>query len=262
MSGEDLKASLLELEDRLIEYRWIEGSQPGAADLVMLHEGLGSLSLWKDFPEHLAAATGCRVLVYSRHGYGGSSILTATREPGYMHDEARVWLPQILRRLGVRRPVLFGHSDGASIALIHAAEPTAELAGLILLAPHVMVEDLTLASIAKARVAFETTDLPQRLARHHRDVQATFRGWNDIWLDAAFRNWNIEGLLGAIRCPLLAVQGREDEYGTLEQVEILRRAVAGSEVRMLEHCRHSPHRDQPQAVLDAARDFLARLNAS
>jgi pimeloyl-ACP methyl ester carboxylesterase len=228
----------------------------------MLHEGLGSLSLWKDFPEHLAAATGCRVLVYSRHGYGGSSILSAPRDPHYMHDEARVWLPQILRRLEVRGPVLFGHSDGASIALIHAAQPSAQLSGLILLAPHVRVEDLTVASIAKARAAFETTDLPLRLARHHRDAQATFRGWNDIWLDAAFRGWNIEGLLGAIRCPLLAIQGREDEYGTLEQVEILRRAVAGSVLRVLEDCRHSPHRDQPQAVLDAARDFIAGLRGN
>ena len=125
-------------------------------------------------------------------------------------------------------------------------------------APHVMVEDLTIASIEQARTVFDATDLRQRLARHHRDAVATFRGWNDIWLDPAFRRWNIEALLGAITCPVLALQGREDEYGTLEQLEILRRTVPGAEVRVLENC-HSPHRDQPDAVLDAARDFTARL---
>lgn len=252
-------AAMLELGDRRIEYRWIAGPDPCAGDLVMLHEGLGSMSLWKDFPERLAAATGTRVLVYSRHGYGGSSTLTAPRKTDYMHEEARVWLPLILEQLGVRRPVLFGHSDGASIALIHAAEPEARLAGLMVLAPHVMVEDLTVASIEQARTAFDSTDLRQRLARHHRDVEVTFRGWNDIWLDPAFRRWNIEGLLGAIRVPLLAIQGRDDEYGTLEQVEILRRAVPGAELQVLDHCGHSPHRDRPEAVLTAARVFTAAV---
>ncbi|MGA9028285.1 MAG: alpha/beta hydrolase [Steroidobacteraceae bacterium] len=228
----------------------------------MLHEGLGSMSLWRDFPERLAAATGCRVLIYSRHGYGGSSLLTAPRNADYMHEEARVWLPQILRQLGVRRPVLFGHSDGASIALIHAALPGAELSGLILLAPHVMVEDLTVAAIEQARDAFRTTDLRKRLARHHRDVESTFRGWNDIWLHPAFRGWNIEALLGAVRCPVLAIQGRDDEYGTLAQLEILRRAVPGTAVQVLEDCRHSPHRDQPVAVLTASREFIAALHAA
>jgi pimeloyl-ACP methyl ester carboxylesterase len=252
-----MPAALLTLEDRRIEYRWIAGSHPNAATLVMLHEGLGSLSLWKDFPERLAAATGCRVLVHSRHGYGGSSSLHAPRGTDYMHEEARVWLPRLLRALEVRRPILFGHSDGASIALIHAAQPDADVAALILLAPHVMVEDLTVRNIERARIAFRETDLKERLARHHHDAEATFRGWNDIWLDPAFRTWNIEALLGAIRCPVLAIQGREDEYGTLEQLEILRRALPETEFQVLENCRHSPHRDQPQAVLDATREFLA-----
>jgi pimeloyl-ACP methyl ester carboxylesterase len=252
---------LLDLQDRRIEYLWIPAATPDAATLVMLHEGLGSLSLWKDFPERLAAATGARVLAYSRHGYGESSILTAPRDPQYMHEEARLWLPQLLERLGVQRPVLFGHSDGASIALIHAAEPAANLAGLIALAPHVMVEDLTVTNIDQARLAYTNTDLRRRLARHHRNVDATFRGWNDIWLDPAFRSWNIEPLLGAIRCPVLAIQGREDEYGTLEQLHALQRALPAAEVLVLEDCRHSPHRDRPQAVLDAARLFIARLAA-
>jgi pimeloyl-ACP methyl ester carboxylesterase len=223
----------------------------------MLHEGLGSLSLWKEFPEQLAAVTGCRILAYSRHGYGESSSLQAPRAADYMHEEGRVWLPRLLRALEVRRPILFGHSDGASIALIHAAQPDADVAGLIALAPHVMVEDLTLRNIERARIAFRETDLKQRLARHHRDAEATFRGWNDIWLDPAFRLWSIEALLRAIHCPVLAIQGRKDEYGTLEQLEILRRALPDTELKVLENCRHSPHRDQPQAVLDATREFLA-----
>jgi pimeloyl-ACP methyl ester carboxylesterase len=222
----------------------------------MLHEGLGSLALWKDFPVQLALATGCRVLVYSRLGYGGSTVLTEPRKPDYMHAEARVWLPQILAMLDVRRPFLFGHSDGASIALIHAARPESDVAGLMLLAPHVIVEDLTVSSIAQARVAYETTALPQRLAPYHRDGDATFWGWNRIWLDPAFRDWDIRALLPAIRCPVLAIQGREDEYGTLRQLELLQSLVADTQILVLPDCRHSPHRDQTAAVLAAAGRFV------
>jgi len=252
-------SEFLAFDDRRIEYRFAGAGRAGATDIVMLHEGLGSLSMWKDFPERLAAATGCRVLVYSRYGYGRSSVLAEPRTVGYMHEEARIWLPRVLERLRIQTPVLFGHSDGGSIALIHAAEPTATIAGIIALAPHVNVEDLTVASIAGAKAAYQTAALRERLAPYHADVDATFWGWNRIWLDAAFRDWNIEGLLQSIRVPVLAIQGLDDEYGTLSQVERIRRDVPATELLVLPGCRHSPHRDQPEAVLAASRNFIARL---
>ena len=252
----------LALEGRSIEYRFAGTSPSGQPTIVMLHEGLGSVSMWKDFPDRLAATTGCRVLVYSRHGYGQSSVLAAPRTPDYMHEEARVWLPRLLERLEIPAPILFGHSDGASISLIYAALPSATVTGVIALAPHVKVEDITVASIADAKVAYETTDLRARLARHHVDVDATFWGWNRIWLDPAFRNWNIEDLIPAIRAPVLAIQGINDEYGTLEQVESIRRRLPGTELLALPDCRHSPHRDRPEAVLAATQAFVARARGS
>jgi pimeloyl-ACP methyl ester carboxylesterase len=252
----------LALGERRIEYRWVGADRAAAVDLLMLHEGLGSVSMWKDFPERLAAATGCRVFAYSRHGYGRSSTLAQPRTPDYMHEEARRWLPLVLERLGIERPLLFGHSDGASIALIHAAEPASTVAGVIALAPHVLVEDLSVASIAGAKVAYETTALRERLVPYHADVDATFWGWNRIWLDAAFRDWNIEALLPAIRVPVLAIQGLDDEYGTLNQIERIAQAVPGTELLVLPDCRHSPHRDQPDAVLTATRRFIDRLAGS
>jgi pimeloyl-ACP methyl ester carboxylesterase len=213
--------------------------------------------MWREFPEQLARATGCRTLIYSRHGYGRSSPLDAPRHVDYMHAEARLWLPAILGRLGIRRPVLLGHSDGASIALIHAASPASDVAGIIALAPHVKVEDLTVRSIDAAKAAYMNTDLRTRLSRHHADVDSAFWGWNRIWLDPAFRGWNIEALLPAIRCPVLAIQGVDDEYGTMEQIASIGRAVPDSKLLALESCRHSPHRDQPQAVIAAAREFTA-----
>jgi pimeloyl-ACP methyl ester carboxylesterase len=173
-----------------------------------------------------------------------------------MHEEARIWLPAILERLGIRRPVLFGHSDGASVALIHAATPESEVAGVIALAPHVKVEELTVRSIAAAKAAYTETDLRARLSRHHLEVDSAFWGWNRIWLDPAFRSWNIEALLPSIRCPILAIQGEDDEYGTMEQIASIARAAPGSRLLALPACRHSPHRDQPQAVLAAAQEFI------
>jgi pimeloyl-ACP methyl ester carboxylesterase len=249
----------LNLDGRRIEYRFVEPTLDRGLDLVMLHEGLGSVSMWREFPEQLARATGCRTLVYSRHGYGGSSPLNAPRGQDYMHEEARTWLPAILERLEIRRPVLFGHSDGASIALIHAATPGSDVAGIIALAPHVKVEELTVRSIAAAKAAYLETDLRARLSRHHADVDSTFWGWNRIWLDPAFRNWNIEALLPSIRCPILAIQGEDDEYGTMEQVASIGRAVANSTMLALPACRHSPHRDRPQDVLRAAREFVGLI---
>ena len=177
-----------------------------------------------------------------------------------MHDEARQWLPAILDRLGVNDPVLIGHSDGASIALIFAAEPDARLSGIVALAPHVKVEPVTIASIADAKTSYESAALRGRLAVHHRDVDGTFWGWNRIWLDPAFRDWNIESLLPAIRAPVLAIQGLDDEYGTLDQIESIRRVLPGTQILTLPNCRHSPHRDQPAAVLEATRKFIDRID--
>src|SRR5882672_8618730 len=255
-----MQSDQLNCDGRLIEYRFVQPAAAGG-DLVMLHEGLGSVSMWREFPEQLAQATGCRTLVYSRHGYGRSSPLDAPRGVNYMHEEARIWLPAILERLGIRRPMLFGHSDGASIALIQAAQPESEIAGIIALAPHVKVEDLSVQSIADAKSAYLQTELRSRLSRHHADVDSAFWGWNRIWLDPAFRSWNIEALLPSIRCPIFAIQGEDDEYGTMEQIASIARAAPGSRLLALPACRHSPHRDQPQAVLAAAREFISGVAA-
>jgi pimeloyl-ACP methyl ester carboxylesterase len=254
-----MRSDHLSIDGRRLEYRWVEPAAANGVDLVMLHEGLGSVSMWREFPEQLAHATGCRTLVYSRQGYGRSSPLDAPRRVDYMHEEARLWLPAMLVRLGIRRPVLFGHSDGASIALIHAASPESDVAGVIALAPHVKVEELTVDSISAAKSAYLDTDLGTRLSRHHADADAAFWGWNRIWLEPAFRSWNIEALLPAIRCPILAIQGDEDEYGTMEQIASIARAAPDARLLPLPACRHSPHRDQPQAVLAAAREFVAGL---
>jgi pimeloyl-ACP methyl ester carboxylesterase len=254
-----MQSDQLSFDGRRLEYRFVEPAAANGVDLVMLHEGLGSVSMWREFPDQLAQATGCRTLVYSRQGYGRSSPLDAPRRVEYMHEEARLWLPAILMRLGIRRPVLFGHSDGASIALIHAASPESDVAGIMALAPHVKVEDLTVRSIGAAKAAYLDTDLRTRLSRHHTDVDAAFWGWNRIWLDPAFRSWNIEALLPAIRCPILAIQGEDDEYGTMEQIASIARAAPDAGLLALPACRHSPHRDQPQAVLAAAREFVAGI---
>jgi pimeloyl-ACP methyl ester carboxylesterase len=252
-----VQSDTLSFDGRQIEYRFAMSGEPTGIDIVMLHEGLGSVSMWRDFPDRLAAATGGRALVYSRHGYGRSTPITRPRSIEYMHEEARVWLPAILERLNIRRPVLFGHSDGASIALIYAARPQSEVAGLVALAPHVKVEEVTIRSIAQAKAAYTSTDLRERLRRHHTDVDSAFWGWNRIWLDPEFRSWNIEALLPQIRCPVLAMQGEEDEYGTMEQIESIGRAVNGSQLIALPGCRHSPHRDQPESVLRAVGQFIA-----
>ncbi len=226
--------------------------------LVFLHEGLGSVSMWRDFPARVAEATACRTIVYSRYGYGQSDPLDAPFAADYMHREADT-LAELLAALAIREPVLVGHSDGASIALIHAGAHGG-VRGLVVMAPHVLVEDMNLASIAQAKRTFETTDLERRLARHHADARRTFYGWNDIWLDADFRGWNIERFLPRIRCPVLAIQGRDDEYGTMAQIDAIERQVAGPcETLRLASCGHSPQRDQPDAVLAAIARFVRTL---
>jgi pimeloyl-ACP methyl ester carboxylesterase len=230
-----------------------------APTIVMLHEGLGSVSMWKDFPEQLARETGCGVLAYSRYGHGRSDRLREARPVEFMHDEATVTLPALLEQLAIPRPILLGHSDGGSICLIYAAACAASPRGLILEAPHVFVEDLTVQSITKIRDAYETTDLLQKLARHHDHADETFWGWNDIWLDPAFRRWNIEDRLSSIRCPVLAMQGTEDEYGTLAQIAAIKRCVPHAQTLVLANCGHSPHRDQPTATLEAVKQFMEKL---
>ena len=244
-----------------LEYQLIPAHQLNRPTLVFLHEGLGSLAMWRDFPVKVANATGCRTLVYSRYGYGQSDLLTESFGVRYMHDEALAALPELLDTLGIDRPVLVGHSDGGSIALIHAGGARREVAGLILMAPHVFVEDISIASIAQAKVAFETTDLGQKLGKYHRDAAKTFWGWNDIWLHPDFRAWNIEEYLPHVTCPVLALQGADDEYGTPAQVEAIRRQAKGDvEILMLADCRHSPHKDQPQATLEAMAGFIERIS--
>jgi pimeloyl-ACP methyl ester carboxylesterase len=251
----------VEVAGRRIEYERIEVAPAGRPTLVFLHEGLGSLAMWRDFPGRVAHATGCNTLVYSRYGYGNSEALHENRTVRYMHDEALVALPDLLARTGVARPILVGHSDGASIALIHAGGTTLPVAGLILMAPHVMVEDISVTSIAAAKVTYETTDLRAKLGRYHADVDSAFWGWNRIWLDPEFRAWNIEEYLPRIACPVLAIQGEDDEYGTMEQLRRIGRAVPDADLVDLADCRHSPHKDQPEAVLEAITRFVDRIAA-
>jgi pimeloyl-ACP methyl ester carboxylesterase len=243
-----------------IEHEWLGRERADRPLLVFLHEGLGSRSMWRDFPQRLCDAGNFRGLVYSRPGYGRSTPRAPDERWGvdFMHRQAHQLLPALLRTLGIdEAPWLFGHSDGASIALLHAARFPDAVAGAVLLAPHVFVEDLSTQSIARIREAFASTDLPQRLARHHDDVDSAFWGWNHIWLDPAFRSWNIEAELQTIRCPLLAIQGVDDEYGTLEQIRRIQRRLPATRLLELPACGHSPHRDQPEQVIAASVEFIA-----
>ena len=238
-----------------IEYEWVG---TGAPVLVFLHEGLGSRAMWRDFPGKLCAALGMRGLVYSRPGYGRSTPRASEErwEPDFMHRQAHEVLPALLDALSLREPVwIYGHSDGGSIALLFAAHFPSRVAGLIVAAPHIFVEDLSVASIEKTRLAYLETDLRDKLARYHDDVDSAFWGWNDIWLHPPFRDWSIEREIGAIRAPLLAAQGMDDEYGTLEQIRGIGRQVPHAKLLELPACGHSPHRDQPEALIAAAVEF-------
>lgn len=250
-------SAFLSVRGRSLEYRRIAAAADGPT-LVFLHEGLGSISQWRDFPDRIAAATGLPAIVYARYGHGQSEVLQQPQGVDFMHREALESLPELLRQLGVERPILIGHSDGASIALIYAGAGH-PLRGLVAMAPHVFVEDISIEGITAAKQTFETTDLPQKFARHHRDAVKTFYGWNDVWLAPAFRSWNIEAFLPAITCPLLAIQGHGDEYGTMAQVDAIARLAGGPvEVLKLDQCGHSPQKDQPEIVAGAVIDFVAR----
>jgi pimeloyl-ACP methyl ester carboxylesterase len=264
-------------------FRWIEGVQgevladgkrlegaawgppPGEAPTIaMLHEGLGCVALWRDFPARLAAATGWGVFAWSRAGYGGSDPVALPRPLDYMTREARLAVPAVLDAIGFKHGVLLGHSDGASIAAIYAGGPAANrLTGLILIAPHLFTEATGLASIAEARRAYETGDLRARLAKYHANVDSAFWGWNGAWLDPGFKAWNIEDAVARWRKPALLIQGDADPYGTLAQVRAIEaRSPAPVRTLVLQGCRHSPHAEEPQATLEAIAAFCAEVQAS
>jgi pimeloyl-ACP methyl ester carboxylesterase len=244
-----------------LEYRRIGIARARRPTLIFLHEGLGSISMWRDFPARVAVATRCSAIVFSRRGYGRSNPLTEPRKVRYMHDEAERVLPELITRLAIDRPILIGHSDGGSIALMYAAIAPEPPLGVVTLAAHVLVEDISVASIAEAREKYLTTDLPKKLARHHGDADSAFWGWNDIWLAPEFRSWNIEQYLPRIACPVLAIQGEDDEYGTIEQMRRIGAEVRDAKLVVLRDCGHSAHRDQPDAVIDAIAGFVERLSA-
>jgi pimeloyl-ACP methyl ester carboxylesterase len=248
-----------DVDGHWLEAETIDGRDPNRPAIVMLHEGLGSVAHWKDFPSRLADETGAGVFVYSRYGHGNSDALTGPRAVSYMHDEAQIVLPEILRKAGIERPILLGHSDGASIAILFAGMFPGVPTALILEAPHVFVEDISVSSIAQVRKQYKETNLPQRLARYHANVDSLFRGWNNIWLDPDFRSWNIESYLDLIRCPVLVLQGAQDEYGTIKQVDAIQRKIPSTSVIMLEDCGHAPHRDRREATLSAIRRFLVNF---
>jgi pimeloyl-ACP methyl ester carboxylesterase len=242
-----------------LEARW--WPTPGTAlPIVLLHEGLGSVGLWREFPAALATRTSRSVFAYSRRGYGGSDPRGAPLALDFMEREALEVVPRVLDAAGIDRAVLFGHSDGGSIALLAAAAWPTRVAALVLLAAHVFVEDVTVASIARIRDQYRSTDLRDRLARHHRHVDEAFGGWNDVWLDPEFKSWNIEAALPRVACPVLILQGLEDEYGTPNQVRAIERGVIGPvTAHLIQNCGHSPHRDQQSAVLHHVAGFLAPI---
>jgi len=252
----------IEIGGHRLEVLRIGGTNPDGFGLILLHEGLGSVSQWRDFPQALAAAAGTPVFAYSRAGYGRSSPVPLPRPLTYMRDEARDVLPGVISAAGFSRTVLVGHSDGASIAAIYAGSLGGpDLAGLVLIAPHFFVEDVSVKSIAKARQSYEAGDLRERLKRHHGDnVDVAFYGWNSAWLDPAARQWDITEYLPHIRVPALLIQGEGDEYGTLAHIETAERLIAAPVERLvLAACGHVPQRDQPEKTIAAITRFVAGL---
>lgn len=233
-----------------------------ARTIVLLHEGLGSVSLWRDFPQKLAAATGYGVFAYSRRGYGRSDPAELPRPVDYMTREAVDVLPEVLDAIGFRKGVLLGHSDGGTIAAIHAGTiQDHRVRGIVLVAPHFFTETEGLASIAEAKKAYEAGELKAKLAKHHADPDNAFRGWNDAWLDPAFHDWNVEEVIAYIRVPVLAIQGTQDRYGTRAQIAALEdQLYSPIDVEMIEGCGHSPHAEKPEVTLGLVADYLARLD--
>jgi pimeloyl-ACP methyl ester carboxylesterase len=249
----------LDVFGRGIEGQWWKTFDRRGTPIVLLHEGLGSVGLWRDFPAALAARTNRAVFAYSRAGHGSSDPPVLPHTHAFMHEEAREWLPAVLDKAGIARATLLGHSDGASIALIFAATCAARVERLILEAPHVFVEDVSVRSIELMKRSYHTGDLRERLAKHHRDVDAAFHGWNDVWLHPDFRDWNLEEFLPRIACPTLLIQGEQDEYGTVRQIEAIRSQLGGPlETTIIRGCGHSPHREASAQVLAAIASFLVR----
>ena len=247
-----------EVDGRLLEVRWVGRERPGPV-LVFLHEGLGSVSTWRDFPDRVAHATGCPAFVYSRAGYGLSDPVPLPRPSTYMEDEAQTVLPALLELAGIHDAVLVGHSDGASISLVYASTThgLARVRGLVLEAPHVFCEPISVAAITRSREAYEKGGLRERLARHHANVDVAFWGWNRAWLDPEFLRWNLEGYLPSVRAPALVIQSEEDPYGTLRQVDAIAAGTQGPVERLiLAECGHAPHRDHPAVVTDAVASFI------
>lgn len=239
--------------DARIEYEWVGA---GSGVIVFLHEGLGSRAMWRDFPRRLCEAAGMRGLVYSRPGFGRSTPRRALDER-FLHEQAYDVLPAFLDAVGMgkERPWLFGHSDGGSIALLHAARFPEADAGIVVVAPHIRVEDVTLRGIREARELYATSDWKSKLARYHDDPDAVFRGWSDLWLTPGFKSWTIEREIEAIRCPVLAAQGVDDEYGTLEQIRGIGRRVPHAQLLELPGG-HSPQREHPEALIAASVEFM------
>jgi pimeloyl-ACP methyl ester carboxylesterase len=243
-----------------LEYRWIPARRTDAPTLVFLHSALGSAGLWGDFPDHLAERTGGGALVYSRQGHGASDPLPPEHDARYLFHESRVVLPDVLAARGIAKPVLVGHSDGATIAIIAAAERDPTIRGVVLVAPHVLVEDISVQGIAQSVDAYEHADLRAKLAEHHTHVDGMFSRWVDVWQSSEFRSWNIVDLLPSITCPALVIQGEDDRYGTLEQVALIERHLGGTvESLVLADCGHAPQIDHPDVVLDAMARFIQRL---
>ena len=255
------KEAFLTVDDMRLETRCFGPAPEHAPTIIMLHEGLGSASLWKDFPEKLADATGFGVFAYSRCGYGASDPVPLPRPLDYMTQEAEDTLSKVLDQIGFQRGILLGHSDGASIAALYAGGVSDHrVRGVILIAPHFFTEPDQLEAIAEAKEAYEKTDLRERLARHHHHVDNTFRGWNNAWLDPEFKEWNISETIDYLRIPVLAIQGVNDQYGTIAQIqEIETRCYSPVEVVMLDDCKHSPHIEQTDKTLQSIASFVQRL---
>jgi pimeloyl-ACP methyl ester carboxylesterase len=243
-----------------LETTFEPATESGAPVIVFLHEGLGCLSIWRDFPQRVAKATGCGALVYSRYGYGRSTICEAGFDLDYMHREALETLPRLLDHFEIENPILHGHSDGASISLIHAGGAGRAVRAVIVEAPHVFVEPESIVGLQMALDAFENGGLKEGLARHHDNAERTFRSWNDVWRGDGFREWNIEAYLPTIAAPVLMIQGIDDAYGTLAQLDAIQAGVPGRCERLvLEDCGHAPHRERPEDVLAGETSFLMEV---
>jgi pimeloyl-ACP methyl ester carboxylesterase len=254
-------SGFLDIGAQRLEYRMIGPRPEAAPTLVLLHQGLGCVGMWEDFPEKIQAATGAGVFVYSREGYGQSSPVTLPRPLSFMHQEAQQTLPQILDTIGFQRGLLVGHSDGASIAAIYGgSHQDHRVGGLVLIAPHFIVEDATIAAIAAMRKAYDLTDLRARLGRWHADADATVHGWSDVWLKGDFRKWDLTEFLAYIRVPVLIVQGEHDQYGTVRQIEIAQQeCYCPVEVALLPGAMHVPQREAPEVTLQVVSDFIGRV---